>query len=290
MKILDGLAASKNLQSQLLKDIEIAGNLINRRPRIAIVLIGDNPASKIYVSNKQKTCASVGIEAILYSYDSSITEDSLIAVINKLNKDEQIDGIIIQQPLPKHINEETLVQLISPDKDIDGFHPLNLGKMQRNDPTAILPATPYGITLLMDYYGIETIGKHCVVLGRSLIVGSPISVLMARNNPKANSTVTLVHSSTKDPVNYTKQADILIVAIGKSNYVTADMVKEGVVIIDVGINRVKQGEKNIITGDVNFNSVASKASAITPVPKGIGPMTIFALLKNTVNAIKIKYS
>jgi methylenetetrahydrofolate dehydrogenase (NADP+)/methenyltetrahydrofolate cyclohydrolase len=230
----------------------------------------------------------VGFNSTLYRYESSITEDELLKKIDEINQDPETDGILVQLPLPKHISADKVTEKISPEKDVDGFHPVNLGRMQRNLPS-FLPATPYGILLMLQEYGIETSGKHCVVIGRSNIVGSPMSILMARNTNPGNCTVTICHSKTPDIKKFSLDADILIVAIGKKNFVTADMVKDGAIVIDVGMNRetsieTKSGYK--LFGDVDFENVAPKASWITPVPGGVGLMTIVGLLKNTLASAK----
>jgi methylenetetrahydrofolate dehydrogenase (NADP+)/methenyltetrahydrofolate cyclohydrolase len=236
------------------------------------------------VASKMKNCEKVGFKSSLVRYEDDVTEEELLAKVAELNADEDIDGIIVQLPLPKHIDPEKVTEKIDHRKDVDGFHPVNLGRMQRNLPSFI-PATPYGITLMLKEYGIDTTGKHCVVVGRSNIVGSPMSILMARNTQPGNCTVTICHSRTPDIKKFTLDADILIVAIGKKNFITADMVKDGVVVIDVGMNRetstvTKSGYK--LYGDVDFEGVAPKASWITPVPGGVGLMTIVGLLKNTL--------
>jgi methylenetetrahydrofolate dehydrogenase (NADP+)/methenyltetrahydrofolate cyclohydrolase len=248
------------------------------------VLVGHDGGSETYVASKMKNCEKVGFKSTLVRYEDSVSEEELLAKVADLNADPDIDGIIVQLPLPKHIDPEKVTEKIDHRKDVDGFHPINLGRMQRNLPSFI-PATPFGITLMLKEYNIDTVGKHCVVVGRSNIVGSPISILMARNTYPGNCTVTLCHSRTPDIKSMTLQADILIVAIGKKNFITADMVKEGAVIVDVGMNRevstvTKSGYK--LYGDVDFENVAPKSSWITPVPGGVGLMTIVGLLKNTL--------
>jgi methylenetetrahydrofolate dehydrogenase (NADP+)/methenyltetrahydrofolate cyclohydrolase len=253
---------------------------------LVAVLVGHDGGSETYVASKMRNCEAVGFQSTLVRYETDVTEDELLRKVAELNADPNIDGIIVQLPLPKHIDPEKVTEKIDYRKDVDGFHPINLGLMQRNLPSFI-PATPYGITLMLKEYNIETTSKHCVVVGRSNIVGSPISILMARNTYPGNCTVTICHSKTPDIKAMTLQADILIVAIGKKNFITADMVKDGVVVIDVGMNRetstvTKSGFK--LYGDVDFEGVSKKASWITPVPGGVGLMTIIGLLKNTLSS------
>ncbi len=282
--LLDGKYVSEKLKG------EIAGGAAKilaetgRKPHLVAVLVGHDGGSETYVASKIKNCEQVGFKSSLVRYENDVTEDELLQKVAELNADADIDGIIVQLPLPKHIDPEKVTEKIDYRKDVDGFHPVNLGRMQRNLPSFI-PATPFGITLMLKEYNIETSGKHCVVVGRSNIVGSPISILMARNTYPGNCTVTICHSRTPDIKNFTLQADILIVAIGKKNFITADMVKEGVVVVDVGMNRetstvTKSGFK--LYGDVDFENVAPKASWITPVPGGVGLMTIIGLLRNTL--------
>ena len=251
-------------------------------------MVGDDPASQAYVGSKVKTCEKVGFKSTLVKFPATISEQELLSKLEELNNDKDIDGYIVQLPLPKHISEHKIIEAVKPNKDVDGFHPINVGRLVLDLPTYI-SATPYGITQLLERYNIETSGKNCVVIGRSHIVGSPMSILMAKNTKFANCTVTLCHSRTKDLKAHCLNADIIIAAIGKPNFVTADMVKQGCVIIDVGINRVDdaslpKGYK--LVGDVDFDSCAPKCSYITPVPGGVGPMTIASLLKNTLLAAK----
>ena len=293
MKLLDGKYVSEKLKGEI---AVAAGKILSdtgRKPHLVAVLVGHDGGSETYVASKIKNCEAVGFKSTLVRYESDVTEDELLQKVAELNADADIDGIIVQLPLPKHIDPEKVTEKIDHRKDVDGFHPVNLGRMQRNLPSFI-PATPYGITLMLKEYGIETAGKHCVVVGRSNIVGSPMSILMARNTYPGNCTVTICHSRTPDIKKFTLDADILIVAIGKKNFITADMVKDGVVVIDVGMNRetstlTKSGFK--LYGDVDFENVAPKASWITPVPGGVGLMTIIGLLKNTLaSANKEVYS
>lgn len=288
MQLLDGKFVSEKLKQQIA--LEAAGILkkTGRKPHLVTILVGHDGGSETYVASKIKNCEKVGFDSTLYRYENSVSEEELLSKIEEINQDPGTDGIIVQLPLPKHISADKVTEKISPEKDVDGFHPVNLGRMQRNLPS-FLPATPYGILLMLKEYGIETSGKHCVVVGRSNIVGSPMSILMARNTNPGNCTVTICHSKTPDIRKFTLDADILIVAIGKKNFITADMVKEGVVIIDVGMNRetsteTKSGYK--LFGDVDFEHVAPKASWITPVPGGVGLMTIVGLLKNTLASAK----
>jgi methylenetetrahydrofolate dehydrogenase (NADP+)/methenyltetrahydrofolate cyclohydrolase len=284
MQLLDGKYVSEKLKVEIAEE---AASILERtgcKPHLVAVLVGHDGGSETYVASKMKNCEKVGFKSTLVRYEDTVGEEELLAKVAELNADQDIDGIIVQLPLPKHIDPEKVTECIDPKKDVDGFHPVNLGRMQRNLPSFI-PATPYGITLMLKEYGIETAGKHCVVIGRSNIVGSPMSILMARNTTPGNCTVTICHSRTPDIKKFTLDADILIVAIGKKNFITADMVKDGVVVIDVGMNRetstvTKSGYK--LYGDVDFEGVSQKASWITPVPGGVGLMTIIGLLKNTL--------
>jgi methylenetetrahydrofolate dehydrogenase (NADP+)/methenyltetrahydrofolate cyclohydrolase len=288
MKLLDGKLVSEELKKEIA--IEAADLLAEtgRKPHLVAVLVGNDGGSETYVASKMRNCEKVGFQSSLIRYDETVSEAELISKIEELNKDKSVDGFIVQLPLPNHINPEKITEAIDYKKDVDGFHPINLGRMQRNLP-CFLPATPYGILLMLKYYNIETSGKNCVVIGRSNIVGSPMSILMARNAEPGNCTVTLTHSKTKNLKEITLNADIIIAAIGHKNFLTADMVKDGVVVIDVGMNRensnlTKSGYK--LYGDVDFENVAPKCSYITPVPGGVGLMTIVSLLKNTLAAAK----
>lgn len=286
MQLLDGKYVSEKLKVEIAEEAAQILARTGRKPHLVAVLVGHDGGSETYVASKMKNCEKVGIKSSLVRYEDTVSEEELLAKVAELNADEDIDGIIVQLPLPKHIDPEKVTERIDHRKDVDGFHPVNLGRMQRNLPSFI-PATPYGITLMLKEYGIETAGKHCVVVGRSNIVGSPMSILMARNTQPGNCTVTICHSKTPDIKKFTLDADILIVAIGKKNFITADMVKDGVVVVDVGMNRetstvTKSGYK--LYGDVDFDNVAPKASWITPVPGGVGLMTIIGLLKNTLSS------
>ncbi|RLJ74761.1 bifunctional 5,10-methylenetetrahydrofolate dehydrogenase/5,10-methenyltetrahydrofolate cyclohydrolase [Pedobacter alluvionis] len=284
MKLLDGKYVSEKVKVQIAEEAAEFLNKNGRKPHLVAILVGNDGGSETYVASKMKNCEKVGFKSSLHRYDNSVTEAELLAKIEEINQDDDVDGLIVQLPLPKHIDPEKVTEKIDYRKDVDGFHPVNLGRMMRNLP-CFIPATPYGILLMLQEYGIDTTGMHCVVVGRSNIVGSPMSILMARNANPGNCTVTLTHSRTKDLKEQVLQADIVIAAIGKKNFVTADMVKPGAIIIDVGINRetsteTKSGFK--LFGDVDFDNVAPKASYITPVPGGVGLMTIVGLLKNTL--------
>jgi len=288
MQLLDGKHVSEKLKVEIAEEAAKILADTGRQPHLVAVLVGHDGGSETYVASKIKNCENVGFKSSLVRYEDTVTEEELLKKVEELNADSDIDGIIVQLPLPKHIDPEKVTERIDYRKDVDGFHPVNLGRMQRNLPSFI-PATPYGITLMLKEYGIETAGKHCVVVGRSNIVGSPMSILMARNANPGNCTVTICHSRTPDIKKFTLDADILIVAIGKKNFITADMVKPGAVIIDVGMNRetstiTKSGFK--LYGDVDFENVAPIASWITPVPGGVGLMTIIGLLKNTLASAK----
>ncbi len=287
-EILDGKLISQQIQDELFLEVNKIKEQGGKIPHLAAILVGNDGASETYVAAKVKACEKAGFKSTLIHLPEITTEQELLDKLKQLNSDKEIDGYIVQLPLPKHINEHKIVEAVAPEKDVDGFHPQNVGRMALNLPT-YLPATPYGIIQLLERYKIETSGKHCVVLGRSHIVGSPMSILMARNAFPGNCTVTLCHSRTANLKEFTQKADILIVALGKPEFVTADMVKDGVIIVDVGITRIastttKTGFK--LAGDVNYESVVSKASYITPVPGGVGPMTIASLLVNTLKASK----
>lgn len=290
MIILDGKKTSSDIKNEIADEVIVLIEKGMKKPHLAAILVGDNGASETYVNAKVKACNRVGYDSTLVRLDENISEEFLVKEIIKINKNDSIDGLIVQLPLPKHINEKKIINTISVEKDVDGFHPLNIGNMTLNLPSFI-PATPAGILELLDRYKIETLGKNCVVLGRSHIVGLPISILMARNNQPGNSTVTIVHSKSKNIKDICRKADILIVALGIANFVTKDMLKEGVCIIDVGITRVKSDKTKSgwkLIGDVDFENVRDRCSYITPVPGGVGPMTIAMLLKNTLLASKSK--
>jgi len=286
MQILDGKLVSEAIKAQLANKVAELKLTGKKTPHLAAILVGNNPASETYVASKVKSCAEIGYNSTLLRFDEQISEKHLLDNITLLNENADIDGILVQLPLPKHINEELVINTIDPSKDVDGFHPMNVGKMVSGLPTFI-PATPYGIMLMLEHYNIATKGKHAVVIGRSHIVGTPMSILLSRNTHPGNCTVTLCHSQTANLKELCLQADIIIAAIGKPNFVTADMVKDGAVVVDVGINRIPDASKKSgsrLIGDVKFDEVAPKCSFITPVPGGVGPMTIAALLKNTYHA------
>ncbi|MDQ0639050.1 methylenetetrahydrofolate dehydrogenase (NADP+)/methenyltetrahydrofolate cyclohydrolase [Pedobacter sp. W3I1] len=282
--LLDGKYVSEKVKVQIAEEAAEFLNKSGRKPHLVAILVGNDGGSETYVASKMKNCEKVGFKSSLHRYDNSVTEAELLAKIEEINQDDDVDGLIVQLPLPKHIDPEKVTEKIDHRKDVDGFHPVNLGRMMRNLP-CFIPATPYGILLMLQEYNIDTTGMHCVVVGRSNIVGSPMSILMARNTNPGNCTVTLTHSRTKDLKEQVLQADIVIAAIGKKNFITADMVKPGAIIIDVGINRETSAETKSgfkLYGDVDFENVAPKASYITPVPGGVGLMTIVGLLKNTL--------
>lgn len=288
MQLLDGKYTSEKIKGDIASEAAEYLEKTGRKPHLVAILVGHDGGSETYVASKMRNCEKVGFKSTLFRYEETVLEAELLNKIEEINNDGDIDGLIVQLPLPKHIDPEKVTEKIDYRKDVDGFHPINLGRMQRNLP-GFIPATPYGITLMLKEYGIETAGKHCVVVGRSNIVGSPMSILMARNTYPGNCTVTICHSKTADIKTETLRADILIVAIGKKNFITADMVKEGAVVIDVGMNRetstqTKSGYK--LYGDVDFENVAAKCAWITPVPGGVGLMTIIGLLKNTLQSAK----
>lgn len=281
--IIDGKQIAEKIQQEIKQTIDRHSS--SRPPCLAVLIIGKNPASLIYVNRKTAACHSVGISSIKKELPDTIQEEELLAEIDQLNQDPSVDGILVQLPLPSHINLQRITHRILPEKDIDGFHPLNVGKMLIGEKDGFLPCTPLGIRTLLEYSAIETIGKHIVIVGRSNIVGKPAAALFMQNHPYGNATVTVVHSHTRHLPQICQLADILIAAIGKPEFLTADMIKEGAVVIDVGINKIeditaKKGYR--IVGDVDFNQVAPKASFITPVPGGVGPMTIAMLLYNTL--------
>lgn len=286
MTILDGKALSNTIKEEIKVEVEKMKQKGEKVPHLAAVLVGNDGASLTYVSSKVKSCERVGFESTLIKLPSTISELELLDKIDALNEDENIDGFIVQLPLPKQIDTQKVIMRIDPDKDVDGFHPTNFGKMAL-DMTTFIPATPFGILELLERYNVQTAGKHTVVIGRSHIVGRPMSILMGRKGFPGNSTVTLTHSHTKNITQITSQADIIITALGVPNYLKAEMVKDDAVVIDVGITRVPDENSPkgyIITGDVDFEKVKEKASYITPVPGGVGPMTISMLLKNTLLA------
>jgi len=283
--ILDGKKLSLQIQEEIRTEIDALRQSGKKIPHLAAVLVGNDGASTTYVNSKIRLCTAVGMQSTFIHLDDTISEAELLRFVEDLNTNPDVDGFIVQLPLPKHINENKIVESISPDKDVDGFHPINLGRMQLGLP-AFISATPAGIMTMLKRYQIETTGKHCVVIGRSNIVGTPMSILLSRNTNPGNCTVTLCHSKTSNIADMCRSADILIAALGKPGFVTADMVKPGAVVIDVGISRVQaDNEKgHAIMGDVDFASVAPKCSAISPVPGGVGLMTVASLLLNTMQA------
>lgn len=290
MQILDGKKAAQAIKDDLRIDVAQRSNEGKKIPHLAAILVGNNGASETYVAAKVKACEETGFKSSLIRFEESISENKLLEKIEELNADTDIDGILVQLPLPKHISDENVINTISPDKDVDGFHPVNIGRMVQG-LTSFVPATPYGIMLLLQHYKIDTKGKHAIVIGRSNIVGRPMSILLSGNGNPGNCTVTICHSHTKNLQEICLQGDIIVAALGRPEFVKADMVKDGAIIIDVGITRAedktrKSGFK--LKGDVDFEAVAPKCSWITPVPGGVGPMTIAALMKNTFLSCAMK--
>ncbi|MGB2085609.1 MAG: bifunctional 5,10-methylenetetrahydrofolate dehydrogenase/5,10-methenyltetrahydrofolate cyclohydrolase [Flavobacteriaceae bacterium] len=286
MTLLDGKQTSNDIKEEIKATVSEMKASGQRVPHLAAVLVGNDGASLTYVGSKVRSCAYVGFDSTLIRLEETITEAALLLEIERLNQDENLDGYIVQLPLPQHIDEEKILLAINPKKDVDGFHPANFGRMAL-ELDAFIPATPFGIMQLLERYHVPTSGKHCVVVGRSHIVGRPISILMSQKGPAGNATVTVAHSRTENLAALTRQADVIVMALGIPEYLTADMVKEGAVVIDVGITRVpdqSHPKGYLIKGDVAFDEVAKKASFITPVPGGVGPMTIAMLLKNTLLA------
>jgi methylenetetrahydrofolate dehydrogenase (NADP+)/methenyltetrahydrofolate cyclohydrolase len=286
--LIDGTQLAKTIKLEMAQEVEMLERNGGKIPHLAAVLVGDNPASEAYVRNKIKSCEQVGFKSTLIRREASISEAELLKIVADLNEDTDIDGFIVQLPLPKHIRDERILLAIDPKKDVDGFHPTNFGRMAQGLPSYI-PATPYGIMQMLERYNIPTSGKHCVVVGRSNIVGTPMSILLSRKAKVGNCTVTLAHSGTLDLAAETRRADILVAAIGVARFITADMVKEGVTVIDVGMNRIEDATTKTgfrLVGDVDFESVAPKSAFITPVPGGVGQMTVTALLMNTLKASK----
>ena len=286
MILLDGLATSRQIKTEIAQAVQGIVNEGMRPPHLAAVLVGDDGASLTYVTSKVKSCEEVGFRSTLLRLADSITEDELLGVIHELNENSELDGYIIQLPLPKHIDEKKVLMAIDPIKDVDGFHPENVGRMVLGLP-CFLPATPGGIIELLRRYEVDTVGKHCVVIGRSHIVGLPMAILLQRNTSPGNCTVTITHSKTQGLEDICRGADIIVAALGKPEFLKGDMVKDGAVVIDVGITRVPDASKKSgfrLAGDVEFSSVAPKCSFITPVPGGVGPMTIVTLLSNTLKA------
>lgn len=286
MQILDGKETSKAIVEEL--KIKVAQRTIEGKkvPQLAAVLVGNNGASETYVAAKVKTCSEIGFKSSLIRLEEDISENKLLEIVEDLNNDPDVDGILVQLPLPKHISDEKVINAIHPSKDVDGFHPISVGRLVQGLPTFV-PATPFGIMLMLEHYKIDTRGMHAVVVGRSNIVGRPMSILLSSNTNPGNCTVTICHSHTKNLAEVCRSADILVAALGKPEFVTADMVKDGAIVIDVGITRVADASKKSgfsLKGDVHFSSVSPKCSFITPVPGGVGPMTIAALMTNTYRA------
>lgn len=279
-KIIDGKAVSASVKQQVADECAELFKTTGKKPGLAVIIVGDDPASKVYVNNKKKACVLVGFLSREYALPAQTTQQELIELVEKLNNDDEINGILCQLPLPKHLDEKAVIEAISPKKDVDAFHAVNVGKIMIGDYD-FLPCTPAGVMELLAYYNIDIEGKECVVLGRSNIVGKPMSMLLLHKN----GTVTICHSRTKNLAEVCKRADILVAAVGIARFVTADMVKENAVVIDVGINRMDNGK---LCGDVDFEGVQKVASYITPVPGGVGPMTIATLMKNTLTAFKIQ--
>lgn len=288
MTIIDGKALSEEIKSEIKAEVDNLKRSGHKVPHLAAILIGDNPASQSYVKSKVNYCESVGFESTLIRKDESISEEELLDVVRDLNEDPYVDGYIVQLPLPRHIDADKINLAIDPKKDVDGFHPMNFGRMALGLP-AYLPATPQGILVMLERYNIETSGKKCVVIGRSNIVGMPISILLSQKRHVGNCTVVIVHSKSQNIVDEIRSADIIIAAIGRPDYIKADMVKRGAVVIDVGINRIEDDSRKRgyrLVGDVDFEGVAPIASYITPVPGGVGPMTVTSLVMNTLKAAK----
>lgn len=288
MTLLDGKQTAETIQAEIALEVQAIKATGGKTPHLAAILVGNDGGSVTYVTNKVLACERVGFKSTLIRLEDTVSEEELLQKIEELNNDPEIDGFIVQLPLPKHIDTEKVLEAVDPKKDVDGFHPTNVGRMVAGLPS-FLPATPYGILQLLERYQIDTFGKHCVVVGRSKIVGTPMSILMSKCTYPGECTVTICHRNTVDLPSHTRQADILIIAIGKPEFITADMVKEGAVVIDVGTTRVpdisrKAGYK--LKGDVKFDEVAPKCSYITPVPGGVGPLTIAMLLKNTLRAAR----
>ena len=288
MILLDGKATADKLKERIAAEVAAMVEAGAKRPHLAAVLVGEDGASKTYVKNKELACQKVGFDSTVLRFPAEMTEAELLTEVDKLNNDDSIDGFIVQLPLPKHIDEQKIIEAIDPRKDVDGFHPENVGRLMLGLDTFV-SATPYGIMALLEEYGIETKGKHCVVLGRSNIVGRPVANLISQKGPVGDATVTICHSRTKDLKKYTLDADIIIAAIGIPEFLKEDMVKEGAVVIDVGITRIPEENSPKgyrLAGDVDFANVAPKCSYITPVPGGVGPMTIASLMVNTIKAGK----
>jgi len=280
--ILDGKALSKKIKDQLKMEIDEYVKKGLRKPALAVILVGNDPASQVYVKNKRESCSYVGINSLFFHLPEDTTGEELLELIGKLNGDDDVDGILVQLPLPSHINATEIIEAINPKKDVDGFHPINMGKLATGKSDGIIPCTPLGIWIMLKHYKIDFLRKDVVIVGASNIVGKPMGLLFLKNE---DATVTICHRNTKDLKSHTKKAEILIVAVGKPNLITSDMVKDGVVVIDVGINRLENGK---LVGDTDFENIKEKAYAITPVPGGVGPMTVASLLVNTVSIYRQK--
>ncbi len=290
MQILDGAAVAAHIKEQIRQETIQLKEQTGKTPHLAAILVGNDPASQVYVSSKVKSCEELGFGSTLIRLDPTVSQDELVAEVRKLNMTPDVNGILVQLPLPKHISSDAVINMIHPDKDVDGFHPISQGRMVLGQKT-FLSATPYGILLMLQHYKIDTTGMNCVVVGRSNIVGTPMSILLSRNSNPGNATVTLAHSKTKDLAAVCRQADMIVAAIGIPKFIKADMVKDGAIIIDVGINRIEDSSRKSgsrLVGDVDFDAVADKCSYITPVPKGVGPMTICGLMKNTLQAFQMQ--
>ena len=287
-KIIDGKQIASEIKKELAQEVIALLDEGKRPPHLVAVIVGEDGASQSYVASKEKQSKEVGFMSSVYRFPETLTEEELLNTVDFLNKDNEVDGFIVQLPLPKHINEQKVIERINYKKDVDGFHPMNCGRLMNNMPS-FLPATPFGVITMLERAKVDTVGKHCVVVGRSNIVGTPMSVLMSRNHSNANCTVTLCHSKTNNLKEICLSADILIVAIGKPEFITKEMVKDGAVVIDVGIHRIEDATKEKgyrIVGDVKFDEVAPKCSQITPVPGGVGMLTVVSLLQNTLKAYK----
>ena len=287
--LLDGKAVSNHFKKQIAEEVAEMVSNGHRAPHLVAILVGEDGGSKTYVEAKEKACNMVDFTGTVMRYPDTITQDELIAKVKEINVDPEIDGLIVQLPLPKHIDENLVTQTIVPEKDVDGFHDINMGKLAKGDDSGYISATPLGITMLLEYYNIETSGKHAVVVGRSNIVGRPMSILLSNSSKTGNATVTVCHSRTKNLKEICLQADIIVAAVGIPGFVTGDMVKKGAVVIDVGTTRVDDASKKAgwrLKGDVDFETASERASLITPVPGGVGPMTITGLLNNTLKARK----
>ena len=287
-KLMLGKPVAESVITRLASEIPdfAAGH---RPPKLTVIIVGEDPASQVYVGMKVKTARRCGIDSELVELPASTPQEELLSILDRLNGDDLVDGILVQMPLPEHMDQQEVIEGISPLKDVDGLHPFNLGRLAADRPR-LIPCTPLGITAMMDHYGVETTGKHAVIIGRSILVGKPMALLLARKTEKGNATVTICHSRTSDMAEITRTADILIAAVGKPKMITGDMVKEGAVVIDVGINRVDDAEARRgyrLVGDIDFASVAPRSSLITPVPKGVGPMTVAMLMQNTYLAARM---